>query len=68
MSTILPMSKSAICVENFNCPVCMELAEVPLESVCCNNIFCEKCAKLISDKSCPLCKKPNCKFEKSIAL
>jgi len=43
------------------CPICFTLAEMPYESNCCGNIFCDTCVGLIrrsEDYSkCPICRK-----------
>jgi len=47
------------------CPICLDLAEDPMETSCCNNIFCNKCATAIKN-SCPQCRSNTFKFKPSV--
>ncbi|RUS15358.1 hypothetical protein BC937DRAFT_92550 [Endogone sp. FLAS-F59071] len=40
--------------ELLTCPVCLELAKVPRETICCNQLFCLECARPL--QRCPVCR------------
>ena len=41
--------------DTWNCPICLDIFEDPVETPCCHNLFCEKCVEPVL--KCPICKK-----------
>lgn len=39
----------------FNCPVCLDLPEVPMLGTC-GHLICDTCHKKITDEKCPICR------------
>lgn len=48
------------------CPICLEISDDAVETVCCGNIFCSNCIKL--ESKCPLCRDSNFRFTPNISL
>ena len=49
--------------ESFNCPICLDVCNDPVESSCCKNLFCLECSSSLNSE-CSFCRK-NCRFERS---
>ena len=54
-----------ILIDNFRCPICWEIVEEPNETICCGNLFCEKCILSYLSSKCPMCRAQNFKFRKN---
>ena len=46
---------SSIRNDTWNCPICLDIFEDPVETPCCHNLFCERCIEPVL--KCPFCKK-----------
>jgi TRAF-type zinc finger/Zinc finger, C3HC4 type (RING finger) len=61
---------SSITNDTWNCPICLDIFEDPVETPCCHNLFCEKCIEPVL--KCPICKRllvrclPNIPFRRLI--
>ena len=49
-------------VESLKCPICLDYCEDPVNSTCCESIFCKKCIQGMSN--CAMCRK-KCQFQES---
>ena len=54
-----------ILLDNFKCPICLEIVEEPWETSCCGNLFCEKCILSYMSNQCPICRTKNFKTKKN---
>lgn len=46
---------SSIRNDTWNCPICLDIFEDPVETPCCHNLFCSMCIEPVV--KCPICKK-----------
>ncbi|CAD7964452.1 unnamed protein product [Amoebophrya sp. A120] len=44
--------------KHYECSVCLNLVEDPLQTACCSSIFCTSCIEHPSVRSCPTCRVP----------
>jgi hypothetical protein len=51
-------------LESFNCPICLDVCNDPVESSCCKNLYCLDCSNSLNSE-CSFCRK-RCRFERSI--
>ena len=57
--------ESKILEQNLRCPICWEIVEIPWETSCCGNLFCEKCKKSYICGKCPMCRCKKFAFRKN---
>jgi hypothetical protein len=63
MTSIIPIRVP----KKYECPVCYELLEEPMQSVPCGHNICKSCVVALSPPRCPLCMR-NCSFFPDIRL
>lgn len=51
--------------ECFNCPICFDICDDPVESSCCGNLYCKECSDRLNE--CSFCRS-KCTFKSSIAV
>ena len=54
-----------ILIDNFRCPICLEIIEEPWETSCCGYLFCEECILSYKSNKCPMCRAKNFKCRKN---
>ena len=46
-------------LDNFRCPICLELSREAVEVECCGKVFCDQCLKGVNGRACPHCRHQN---------
>lgn len=54
--------------EEVRCPICLNVAEDAVESVCCHHVFCYGCADGLHSFTCPLCRRNDFRVKSNIPL
>ena len=49
------MDLSDVMSRYLTCPVCQDLVNIPVETSCCENVFCNGC--VVGVEKCPSCRK-----------
>ena len=52
--------------DNFKCPICLNIVDIPWETSCCGHLLCEKCMKCCNSNICPVCRNNKVKFRKNV--
>lgn len=60
------MTDNELIKQNLHCPICLLIVDEPWETSCCGTLFCEKCKKEIQNNKCPICRRVNYTFRKTL--